>query len=339
MNIVITSIGQRGYLVDHFKESAQGEHGVFAADATKYAPALQNADRGFVIPRADDPAYFSSLLKVCLENGIKGVISINDLELPVLAKYKKDFAANGITAIISTPEVIDTCFDKYKTYQFCITNGIPVPKTYLWSQEDELLRDIEIGTMTFPIISKPRKGSRSVGIFLVNNMNELLKTIESLSISPLPEDEKNMFQEYVDSEQYSVHVFNDAENKPVSVVGMVNLFKHLGETFHIKTFRDKALLDLGVAIGEKLKHYGPLSADVHQRENGEYVVLEFNPRISGCYSLSHYAGADFPGKIIKLINNEPIICKSIDSFEDDVIMLKQFVTQKVSEETVNQKVQ
>ena len=41
MNLLITSIGQRGYLIDHFGESARGEFGIYAADATKYAPALQ----------------------------------------------------------------------------------------------------------------------------------------------------------------------------------------------------------------------------------------------------------------------------------------------------------
>jgi len=120
---------------------------------------------------------------------------------------------------------------------------------------------------------------------------------------------------------------------------MVNIFRHLGETFHIKTFRDRALIELGIAIGEKLKHLGPLSADVHQRDNGEYVVLEFNPRISGCYSLSHYAGADFPGKIYSLLRNEPIKCEAVDSFEDGVIMLKQFTTMKLSESMIAAKVQ
>ena len=47
MNILITSIGQRGYLIDHFRESARGEFGIYAADATKYAPALQKADKAF----------------------------------------------------------------------------------------------------------------------------------------------------------------------------------------------------------------------------------------------------------------------------------------------------
>ena len=60
------------------------------------------------------------------------------------------------------------------------------------------------------------------------------------------------------------------------------------------------------------------------------MVLEFNPRISGCYSLSHYAGAD-SCKIFSLIRGEEISVESIDAFEDNVIMLKQFTTSKISQ--------
>lgn len=339
MNILITSIGQRGYLIDHFKESANGEFGVYTADATKYAPALQNSDKSFVIPMAKDPQYYPELLRICKENNIKGIVSINDLELPILAKYKREFNKNGVMAVVSDTKVIDICFDKYKTYEFCKSNGIPVPRTYLFNHKENLQQDIESGVIKFPLIAKPRKGSRSVGIHLIHNMKQLLDEIESIGMQNIPEDEKLMFQEYIDSEQYSLHIFNDASLKPVTIVGMVNLFKHFGETFHIKTYRDDSLTKLGVLIGEKLRHFGPLSVDVHQRENGEYVVLEFNPRISGCYSLSHYAGANFPGKIYSLIKNETIECKSLDSYEDDVIMLKQFTTLKVSESSISKKVE
>lgn len=339
MNILITSIGQRGYLIDHFKESARGQIGVYAADATKYAPGLQKADKAFVLPYAGDPAYFPRLLQICKENDISGVISINDLELSVLARHKRDLAQHGIMAVVSDPEVVDICFDKYKTFEFCTKNGIRVPRTYLWTDVKQIEEDVGSGKLSFPIVAKPRKGSRSIGVHLVHDLTQLLVEIDRMNSQAIPEDERFIFQEYIDSEQYSVHVFNDASLRPVAVVGMVNIFRHLGETFHIKTFRDRALIELGIAIGEKLKHLGPLSADVHQRGNGEYVVLEFNPRISGCYSLSHYAGADFPGKICRLLRNEPIEFDAADSFEDGVIMLKQFTTMKVSESMIAAKVQ
>lgn len=338
MNLLITSIGQRGYLIDHFKESLGENVGVYAADATKYAPALHNADKAFVIPMAKNQNYYQKLLSVCKENNISIVLSINDLELPILAQYKNDLEKNNIKAIISNKEVIEICFDKYKTYKFCINNNIPVPRTYLYTEEERIIRDLEIGIISLPLIAKPRKGSRSVGIHIVHTIKQLNEDVAQMKLLNINEDEKLMFQEYIDSEQFSIHVFNDNSLKPVSVVTMVNLFNHFGETFHIKTLRDKNLTELGVKIGNKLKHLGPLSADVHKRENGEYVVLEFNPRISGCYSLSHYAGADYPRKILDLALGNPINFSKVDSFEDGVIMLKQFSTMKLSEPIVNNKV-
>lgn len=339
MNLLITSIGQRGYLVDHFKESSKGEFGVYAADATKYAPGLQNADKSFLIPMANDPNYFQELLKICQAHDIKAIVSINDLELPVLAKYKNQLLEHGVQAIISSPEVIDLTFDKYKSYQFCKNNDIGVPRTYRWNDEAEILADVDQGLISFPILAKPRKGSRSVGIYLIYDQEQLLADIKNVMLEDIPEDEKIIYQEYINSEQYSIHVFNDESLEPISVVTMVNLFKNLGETFHIKTYRDGELTKLGIKIGKKLGHYGPLSVDVHQRENGDYVVLEFNPRMSGGYSLSHFAGADFPGKIYSLIKEEEIKVSAIDAFKDDVIMLKQFTTQKVDESIINNKIE
>lgn len=339
MNLLITSIGQRGYLIDHFKESAQSKIGVYAADAMKYAPGLQNADKSFVIPLASDPNYFPELLKICQKHDIKAIVSINDLELPILARHKDDFLQHGIQAIISNPEVIDCTFDKWLSYEYCRANKIPVPRTYLWSQQTEILQDLKRGLIEFPILAKPRKGSRSVGIYLIEDEESLLADMKQVGLSEELEDEKVIYQEYIDSDQYSIHVFNNEKLEPVTVVTMVNLIKNFGETFHIKTYRDPELTDLGLQIGKKLKHFGPLSADVHQRKNGEYVVLEFNPRISGGYSLSHFAGADFPGKIFKLMKGDKIHVDAVDDFEDGVIMLKQFTTQKMTEARIDDKIE
>ena len=180
----------------------------------------------------------------------------------------------------------------------------------------------------------PRKGSRSVGIYLVHDMEQIEKDAARGAICHCPKTKS--YQEYIDSDQFSLHIFNDAALKPVCVVSMVNIFRHFGETFHIRTFRDSELIELGILIGEKVKHLGPLSVDVHRRDNGEYVVLEFNPRISGCYSLSHYAGADFPGKIFDIVLGQQSRVSAIDAFEDDVIMLKQYVTAKVYQREIDE---
>lgn len=329
MNILITSIGKRNYLVNHFKESLANENcGIYGADCNEFAPALRVVDKAFKIPVANASDFSEKLIKLCKDNDVSGIVSINDLELPYLSKIKSNLISNGIIPIISDIDVINICFDKYLTYQFSMKHNIPTPKTYLCGETEKIMKDIENEIIKFPIISKPRKGSASKGIYLIHNLEVLLIDMEKTTQSIIADEEKNMYQEYIDSDQYSLHIFNDWNAKPVSILGMVNLFKHMsGETFHIKTIKDDQLIKLGKTIAEALHHFGPLAVDVHKKGD-KYVVLELNPRISGCYSLSHYAGANYPKKILDLIKKNDIQYKYnyIDDYKDNVIMLKNYST-------------
>ena len=99
MNILITSAGTRGYLIRYFKKALKKVGKIFAADCSKYAPALYNADNYFIVPAVADKNYISELFKICLKNKVKGVISLNDIELPVLAQYKSKFIENKLNKL------------------------------------------------------------------------------------------------------------------------------------------------------------------------------------------------------------------------------------------------
>ena len=61
MNILITSAGTRGYLIRYFKEALKEKGKIFAADCSKYAPALYNADNYFIVPTVSDKNYIDEL--------------------------------------------------------------------------------------------------------------------------------------------------------------------------------------------------------------------------------------------------------------------------------------
>jgi len=323
MNILISSIGTRRYLIEHFKDALGSGGQVFAADADKFAPSLGYADRSFVIPRADSDGYCDALLQIHRDHRLDAVLSINDLELPFLAAARDELTAHGIRALISEPDIIDICFDKYRTYRFCAEQGIPVPRTYLCTESDAVQSDLERGELSLPVLAKPRRGSRSVGIYMIDDADTLIQTMREVADDGCDDTGKNMFQQYIDSDQYSLHILNDYSLTPVSVVGMVNIGRHMrGETFQIRSVKDPRLLDLGLKLGTALKHLGPMSADVH-RINDTYVVLEMNPRLSGCYSLSHFANRNFTRNIVSILSGESVT-NDIFDFEEDVIMLKQY---------------
>lgn len=339
MNILVTSIGQRGYLIEHFKEVSKGKFGIFAADALKYAPALKNADKAFVLPYASEKEYCEILVKVCLENDIKAVFSINDLELPWLALYKDELGKHGINAVICDKRTIDVCTDKYLTYQFCQKNSVKAPETYLWTEKERLFDDLACGLMTFPVVAKPRRGSRSIGIHMLNNEADLLEDINAAASSPMPDEQKCMYQEKLNGVLIGAHVLCNKRQEPVSIVTMKNLTEHFGETYQNIAYHDEELFKYVFNAASRVGAYGIIDLNIMQKVNGEFVLLEFNPRMSGGYSLSHYSNPLFTKTLIEIAAGVDVRqdMETIYKFEN-IVMLKQFTTTWTTEDEINKSV-
>ena len=118
MNILFTCAGRRTYLLKYFKEQLKGEGIIVATDMQMSAPALSVADYVEQVPGVYTPNYINITLEICKKYNINVLISLNDLELPILSKNRAYFEKNGVLLVVSSPEVIDICFDKYETYKY-----------------------------------------------------------------------------------------------------------------------------------------------------------------------------------------------------------------------------
>ena len=127
MNILLTSAGRRGYLVEYFKKALDGRGEVHVGNSTPLSPVFYYADKSVVTPLIYSEEYIPFLLRYCEENGIDAVISLFDVDLYMLAQHRDAFAERGVTVIVSAPEVILTCNDKWKTYCFCREHGFLAP--------------------------------------------------------------------------------------------------------------------------------------------------------------------------------------------------------------------
>ena len=131
MNILFTCAGRRTYLLKYFKENLTVNDKIIATDMQLSAPALQVADIKLQVPAVYDPNYIDITLDICKKHKVNALISLNDLELPILANNKRLFEELGVRVIVSSPEVIDICLDKYKTAQWIESIGLKSPKTYI----------------------------------------------------------------------------------------------------------------------------------------------------------------------------------------------------------------
>lgn len=305
MNILITSAGRRSYLIKYFKEALSGKGKVYASNS-EYTISLQEADDYIITPLIYDSEYIQSLLDYCLKNNIKAIISVFDIDLLVLSKAKKYIESHGIKLLLSGEEIVGICNDKWLTYKFLKEKNINTPNTF--KNKDVLIKAIENKEIQYPIIMKPRWGMASMGIYIINDIEELefyhKKTLNDINQSYLKYEsgltptEMVLFQELIRGQEYGLDIINDLNGNYVGVFPKSKISMRAGETDLGQTVSPLKFESLAQEISNSLKHEVILSVDCFDYE-GEYYVIEMNCRISGHYPLSHLAGVNLPKQIIE----------------------------------------
>src|SRR5690606_11671558 len=310
MNILITSTGRRTYMVDYFKDALDGRGKVFAANS-EMTYALKKADEYVLTPNIYDTTYVDFLLNYCAVNDIQAIISLFDIDLPVLAKNKSLFLEKGIKVIVSDFDFVSVCNDKWKTYQFIINNGFNAPNTFInLTSVKEALDKCEL---EFPLIIKPRWGMGSLGIFEAENVEELelfyKKTKSAILKSYLRYesaqniDESIIIQEKIVGEEWGLDVFNDFDGNYLACVPKRKVAMRAGETDIAEVSTNEELVSFGSLISSITTHVANMDVDFFIKDGVKYI-LEFNCRFGGQYPFSHIAGVDFPRAIVSMLYGE-----------------------------------
>ena len=119
-------------------------------------------------------------------------------------------------------------------------------------------------------------------------------------------DEYIMIQEKLTGSEFGLDVMNDLQGKHVAVSVKQKLAMRAGETDKAVTIDLPDVREIGATIGRYLKHIGNLDVDVMQRANGDYCVLELNPRFGGGFPFSYEAGVNLPKAIIQWVKGEKV---------------------------------
>lgn len=312
MNILLTSVGRRSYMINYFKEVLQGQ-GMVHASNSAYTHALVHADAYTVTPMIYDEGYIDYLINYSKANDIKAIISLFDIDLPVLAKNKTRFESECIDLIVSNEDFVQICNDKWLTYNFLKNHDFFVPLTYLDIQEvkDALKQNL----LNYPLIIKPRWGMGSIGIFSAENELELdilyTKTLNEISKSYLKYESKEdinkaiIIQEKLNGQEYGMDVFNDLQGNNLAVVPKRKIAMRAGETDMAEILQDENMVYLGKKLANITRHIANLDVDYFVVD-GKMYILEMNARFGGQYPFSHLSGVNFPKAIIHMILNQEV---------------------------------
>ena len=310
MNVLLTTVGRRSYMVKYFKDALSGVGEVHAGNSI-YSTALLFADKHVLTPMIYAPDYINYLLEYCKKNAISVIIPLFDLDLTVLASSKDIFEKENIKIVVSESSVISICNDKWETYKFLKHNGFETPKTYL--SVGGVIKDLQANLIQFPIIIKPRWGMGSIGLHLADDESELTilykKALNDIKKSYLQFESNQalneciIVQEYLNGIEYGLDIINDLEENYITTFVKRKIEMRSGETFAAITEFNEELERIGQSISKYLKHTAILDVDCNISK-GKVYILELNARFGGHYPFSHLAGANIPKAIISWLNNE-----------------------------------
>lgn len=311
MNIFFTCAGRRTYLLNYFKENLSAGDKIVAGDMQATAPALTAADIKVKLPSVYDDNYIDTLIEICKKHNIRLLISLNDLELPILAAHKDRFASIGTIVVVSDSQVIDACFDKWKTTEFAKSIDIDTPKTFI--SVNDAASAFESGFLNLPIIIKPRWGSGSIGIEIIYDAADLLPTYRllekkvkrSILGKASSEDSPIVIQEFIPGTEYGIDIINDFNGHLASISIKQKLAMRAGETDKAVTVHNDEIYSICANISHNLKHIGNLDCDIIEH-NGRYYLIDLNPRFGGGFPFSYVAGVNLPKAFISWANGNSV---------------------------------
>lgn len=310
MNILLTSVGRRKYIVEYFKTALHGIGEIHTSNSS-YSIAMMSSDGFFISPIVYEDNYIESIITYCKDNNIKAVISLFDIDLYVLAQNEKTFEENSIKLILAPAESVRICNDKWETYQLLSKLGIKTPKTFL--SVENVVEAVERNEIQYPLIIKPRWGMGSLSVYKIDDINELYilykkskKEVFDSYLkyeSSLTKDDSIIIQECIHGDEFGLDVINDLQGNYVKTFAKWKVSMRAGETDIGKTVENTQFEEIAITLSKEIKQLGILSVDCIVQNSIPYVI-EMNCRISGHYPISHLAGVDYPGQVVSWLNGD-----------------------------------
>lgn len=275
-SLLITSISKKMPLIDavrnaakklgrlsmiHGSDSALDCLGQYGVDYFWHCPPLEKIT-------AQD------MLSYCLRNQIAFIIPTRDADLEFFSRHYPLFLEKGIHLMVSSLETIERCLDKKKFSDELMLNRFPVIPTFCH------LEELPAGSY----VVKERKGAGSHQMGLDLDPEKALK--HSLGLKD------PIFQPFIKGKEWSVDVYRSFTGKVMGCVARERNLVISGESQITTTKQYPALEKLCGKMADHLNLHGHAVFQVIETEQGNFHVIECNPRFGGASTASLAVGLD-----------------------------------------------
>jgi len=280
-NILVTGVGAIiGYgIVKSFKELPHLVKNVYGIDIYSYAVGQKWCDGFTSICRTDSPHYPEQLKDIIQKWKI-------DLIIPGIEQDAQFWAENihllnqtSVKVVLNDRTLIELSKDKWALIEFLRNNALLCIESSLSSNYQELVKQLGL-----PFLVKPRRSYASKGLKIIHSTEQFAQVSPKMG-------EVYLAQKIIgtDDHEYTASVFGYGDGT-VSKSIIFQRYLHLTGATERATIIKSDAIDQSIAeLSRLLKPIGPTNFQ-YRYENGEYYLLEINPRFSSSHSLKEKFG-------------------------------------------------
>jgi len=298
---------------------------ILGADADPEATGRYLAKDFVRIPSAADAGFTDKILSICREKNIHVLLPLVTRELIPLSLRYKEFELAGTKLLVSSTATLEIANDKSRLYEFLQWRGLKVPDFRIVETADQFKAAVyELGYPSKKVCFKPSVSNGSRGFRIVtDNFNEadllfnhkpnntFIRFEDAVRILSSESFPQLLVSEYLSGDEYSADCLCN-HGKTLLVLPRLRKKMINGITVKGEFVNQEKIIDYCRQIIKELPLHGNIGLQVKANDEGEFLLLEINPRVQGTISAALGAGVNLPLLAVKQELGLPIMPEELN---------------------------
>lgn len=282
INVIVTGLGAViGQGISYSLRQSKHKLKIIGIDKNPQSIAHKFCDKFIAKPDVDESShdYLNFWDKIISDESVDIIFPGIEVDVLFLNRHREHLG-NQTKLVLNSHPLIELASDKWQFYNYIKDKGystIPTLKTKSW---DECVS--KLGKP--PFLIKPCYGNGSRGIHIIEDKNDL-------DYRSLKSNEDFIVQPYIghDNDEYTAASFGLDSGRSLSPIIFQRQLSPYGNTVFAKRIKNKEITNHILTLSQMLKPIGPTNYQF-RRHNGDYYLLEVNPRISSSTSIRTHFG-------------------------------------------------
>lgn len=264
-------------------------------------------------PDSNEKDFIEDICQICDEYSINLIIPTGTRMTNAVSRLKPQIETQTqATVAVDDYQKLEQATDKWLCYLLAKRTNVSMPKTYLIEQDstpEEVEREIGL-----PLVIKPRLSYASKGVQFVRTSEELIQALKDSG------DKKCIAQECIAGQLHDVTSCsrNGQAFAMLTQQRVVSLYDFGGGGIVNLTTREPKLMALAKQIISDLSWNGILQFDFIQDEDGDFYLLECNPKFWGTTQLTISAGLNVAQYTVDVFTQKEVPEHSLE-YQDGIL--------------------